>query len=136
MHNFICDNCGKEVATTGNIGTHQRNHCPFCLYSKHVDRQKGDRNEKCQGLMQPIALTFKKEGEGRVGELMLVHQCQTCGSISINRLAGDDDAEKVMEIFEKSLEMHEQEKVVCIQQGIDVLGEGERHEVRTQLFGK
>lgn len=39
---FICENCGKQVE---KLGYTCRNHCPSCLYSKHVDvnprRQSG-----------------------------------------------------------------------------------------------
>ena len=31
---FICDNCGKRVP---KLGYSSRNHCPYCLHSKHVD---------------------------------------------------------------------------------------------------
>ena len=30
--NFVCENCGAEVKGDGFT-----NHCPKCLYSKHVD---------------------------------------------------------------------------------------------------
>lgn len=32
--NFICENCGKEVK---KLKYTSRDHCPYCLYSKHVD---------------------------------------------------------------------------------------------------
>ena len=31
---FICENCGKKVE---KLGYSCRNHCPYCLHSKHVD---------------------------------------------------------------------------------------------------
>lgn len=31
---FICENCGHKVQ---RLGYSCRNHCPYCLYSKHVD---------------------------------------------------------------------------------------------------
>jgi len=31
---FICENCGHKV---NKLGYTCRNHCPICLYSKHVD---------------------------------------------------------------------------------------------------
>jgi hypothetical protein len=53
--------------------------------------------------MQPIGLTVKrnhnKYGEVTHGELMLIHRCSECGKLSINRIAADDQAEKLMEIF-------------------------------------
>jgi DNA-directed RNA polymerase subunit RPC12/RpoP len=134
---FKCEKCGEEVATEGSFGTANRNHCPKCLWSKHLDEKgSGDRAASCQGLMEPIGLTFKKEGidkygKERQGEIMLIHKCVKCGKVSINRLAGDDEAERVMEVFENSRnqELETVEK-------IKVLREEDQKEVTTQLFGK
>ena len=136
MSSFICINCKKEVSTSGHIGTHQRNHCPYCLYSLHVDEQSGDRQAVCYGKMIPIGLTFKHEGEGKVGELMLIHLCEKCGRISINRLAGDDDIEKVQQVFEDSLGLDESLKGNLREQDIYLAMENDRREVMTQLVGK
>ena len=43
---FECENCGKQVP---KLGYSCRNHCPYCLHSKHVDVNPGDRSEKCHG---------------------------------------------------------------------------------------
>ena len=53
---FICQNCGKEVLplTDGSY----RNHCPFCLYSLHVDIIPGDRASDCGGIMKPIKIIY------------------------------------------------------------------------------
>ena len=134
---FKCEKCGEEVTTEGNFGTANRNHCPKCLWSKHLDeKESGDRASKCQGLMEPIGLTFKKEGidkygKERQGEIMLVHECQICEKVVINRLAGDDEAKKVMEVYENS--RNQELKTV---EDIKVLREEDRGEVRAQLFGK
>ena len=133
---FICDNCGKKVSTTGNIGTHQRNHCPYCLYSKHVDEFPGDRKAECHGLMKPVGLTFKREGEGKTGEIMLVHICERCGKISINRLAGDDDVTKVQQVYEESFGLDESLKEKIKVQNISLVEEKDKKEVMTQLVGR
>ncbi|MDP2649533.1 MAG: RNHCP domain-containing protein [bacterium] len=102
MHNFVCLNCKKEVKDSPEMGTRNRNHCPFCLYSLHVDEYRaGDRKSVCHGAMEPIGLTFKKEKSNKYkredkGEIMLIHKCTLCGKISINRIAGDDDAGKIL----------------------------------------
>ncbi|HDQ88714.1 MAG TPA: RNHCP domain-containing protein [candidate division WWE3 bacterium] len=83
MH-FICANCGKKVPLKA-LGTKNRNHCPFCLFSTHVDLKKGDREAPCRGKMAPIGKFYKSDGEE-----MLVHKCQKCGFIRWNRVAGDD----------------------------------------------
>ena len=51
--NFICDNCGMEVK---KLNYTARDHCPYCLYSKHVDIMPGDRLNNCHGLLKPIGL--------------------------------------------------------------------------------
>lgn len=82
---FICAHCGVTVPEHA-FGTHQRNHCPHCLRSLHVDIAVGDRRSLCQGIMDPISL-WVRHGE----ELALLHRCRRCGFIRSNRVAGDDD---------------------------------------------
>lgn len=86
---FICENCGKEVK---KLNYSARDHCPYCLYSKHVDIMPGDRNNECHGLMKPINIekyrnTFK-----------IIYQCQKCGEKHKNIIAKDDVFEKIIEI--------------------------------------
>jgi hypothetical protein len=81
---FVCAHCGLAVAAT-SPGTSQRNHCPHCLWSLHVDIRPGDRAALCRAPMEPIAL-WVSEG----GELRLLHRCTGCGVIKPNRIAGDD----------------------------------------------
>lgn len=59
---FVCENCGCKVRPLTKGG--YRNHCPHCLYSKHVDINPGDRASECGGLMEPVGvfLTGKKGG--------------------------------------------------------------------------
>jgi len=122
------------------MGTEHRNHCPFCLWSEHVDEEKsGDRKSTCGASMKPIGLTFKQEGfdkfgQEKQGELMLVHQCTNCGRISINRIAGDDFSFEILEVFTKSRGdkgLREELK----SQNIDLLSSQDEKEIRSQLFG-
>ncbi|MBB6450424.1 RNase P subunit RPR2 [Geomicrobium halophilum] len=79
---FTCENCGGEVRALSN-GSY-RNHCPFCLYSKHVDEHPGDRTSSCGGLMQPVDLRYhSKKG------YQIVHHCQACGHEQLNKVAED-----------------------------------------------
>ncbi|HCW32783.1 MAG: hypothetical protein UT55_C0068G0013 [Candidatus Peregrinibacteria bacterium GW2011_GWE2_39_6] len=83
---FNCLNCQKKVIP---LGRGYRNHCPFCLYSRHVDENvPGDRLSLCRGLMKPIAL----EAGSRKGYLgySVLHQCLSCGK-QIRNLATDED---------------------------------------------
>ena len=82
--------------------------------------------------MQPVGLTFKHEGFGRQGEIMLVHCCAGCEEISINRLAADDNNEHILECFESSLSMRRDRYDAA---GIVVLGRDDLIELRRQLFG-
>jgi len=139
---FQCSHCARLVLFSEFIGTEHRNHCPFCLWSKHLDLEKaGDRKSKCQADMEPIGLTFKKEGVDRSGkpkrgELMLIHQCSQCGKISINRIAGDDEAKAILNLFEKSKNLSPELVEKLKNSGIDLLKEKDRQEIITQLLGK
>lgn len=122
MNNYFkCEKCSFLVKTNEYIGTKNRNHCPNCLYSKHVDEKKpGDRNSQCQGIMEPIDITFKKGkvdkyGKNKQGELMIVHRCKICKKEDKNRIAGDDNSEKILKLCKNP-------------KHIDV--------VKTQLYGK
>lgn len=71
---FTCENCGANVKAVTN-GSY-RNHCPFCLYSKHLDNTPGDRNSLCKGLMKPLDLEYSnKKG------YQIIHQCLQCNKI-------------------------------------------------------
>lgn len=87
---FKCENCGQNVGPLTS-GGRNRNHCPFCLNSLHVDDETpGDRLASCRGIMRPIGIETR-----RTGEYVLIHKCENCGKISKNRIAGDDDWDKV-----------------------------------------
>ena len=55
---FVCENCGKKVK---KLGYSCRNHCPYCLHSKHVDKNPGDREELCHGILEPIGLEINSK---------------------------------------------------------------------------
>lgn len=86
---FKCINCGTKVSLVAP-GTKNRNHCPFCLFSKHVDNQIGDRSSDCNGPMKVIGKIYKSDGEE-----VLIHKCSECGLERKNRIAGDDSFELV-----------------------------------------
>lgn len=92
IESFLCAHCGTTVLTEA-LGTRQRNHCPRCLRSIHVDITVGDRRSLCQGIMDPISL-WVRQGE----EVALLHRCRRCGLIRSNRIAGDDDSEALREM--------------------------------------
>lgn len=86
---FICENCGKEVL---KLNYSSRDHCPFCLFSKHVDINPGDRANLCQGLMKPIDL------EKFNNTYKIVYKCCKCGEIHKNIMANDDDFNEIINI--------------------------------------
>ena len=81
---FVCAHCGREVAAEA-FGTKHRNHCPWCLWSVHLDDRPGDRAAFCGGEMEPVAVEVRKDGEWA-----LIHRCRACGVLGANRIAGDD----------------------------------------------
>lgn len=123
---FRCRHCKKQVSGKA-LGTKQRNHCPYCLYSLHVDINIGDRKSTCQKTMKPVGLTTKKDGE-----IMIVSECNGCGKISANRIAGDDDPNTVLNLinFDNPMET----EVNLRKCHIELVKN--KTEVETQLFGK
>ena len=67
IENFACEQCGAHV--TGNGYT---NHCPACLWSKHLDESPGDRAAVCGGAMEPVAV------ETKGGRHTITHRCVRC----------------------------------------------------------
>ena len=138
---FICRQCKAAVYTQPMLsGVKNRNHCPFCLWSRHVDHaQPGDRMSACKAIMQPIGLTVKrgrnKYGEEKYGELMLIHRCSECGKLSINRIAADDQAERLMDIFWISFGIDEPTQRQLEVSGIRLLQGEDVKLVVTQLHG-
>lgn len=85
-HDFKCAGCRLDVPLDAP-GTGHRNHCPHCLASLHVDaRVPGDRAATCRGRMEALSMSARPDGEW-----MLIHQCLSCGELSANRIAGDDN---------------------------------------------
>lgn len=84
---FRCRNCGLDVPTTAP-GTAHRNHCPTCLWSRHVDDHPGDRSAltTCGASMEPLSVSVRANGEWQ-----LVHRCTSCHTLHLNRIAGDDN---------------------------------------------
>ena len=91
---FICENCGEKVE---KLGYSCRNHCNNCLYSKHVDKNPGDRLEECHGLLEPIGIEMSNK-KGYV----IMYKCKKCGQIRRNKAAEDDDFDKILEVSKKS----------------------------------
>lgn len=133
---FKCAHCKTWVVINDFMGTVNRNHCNLCLWSRHVDENKGDRRAVCLGGMQPIGLAFKQEGWGRQGEAMLIHECGGCLKLSINRIAADDYNDEIMRVFNDSLVMTKPQRDAVECAGIDMLDARDYEELHAQLFGR
>ena len=92
---FECKHCGRTVVPEG-AGSDHRNHCPYCLFSQHLDITPGDREADCGGVMEPIAVWVRKNGEWAI-----IHRCKVCGALSSNRIAADDNPMKLMSLAMK-----------------------------------
>lgn len=51
------------------------------------------RASECHGIMEPISVWVRKNGEWAV-----IHRCKVCGKLSSNRVAADDSPVKLMSI--------------------------------------
>lgn len=86
---FICENCGYKV---DKLGYTARDHCPNCLYSKHVDILPGDRSNNCLGLLEPIGIEKFKD------TYKIIYKCKNCGKIHKNIVAYDDNIDLIIKL--------------------------------------
>ncbi len=85
---FTCEHCAAAVRGDGYT-----NHCPRCLWSKHVDVSPGDRASGCGGSMEPVGVLFED------GRHVLVHRCLSCGHLRRNRAAANDSRDALAALF-------------------------------------
>ena len=89
---FICENCKRKVT---KLMYSSRDHCPYCLYSKHVDINPGDRENTCRGLLKPIGIEKYKD------TFKILYQCEKCHQSHKNIIAKDDDMNEIIKISTK-----------------------------------
>jgi hypothetical protein len=90
---FKCLNCKAFIGMPLTGGKH-RNHCPSCLWSRHVDlKTPGDRASTCRSLMEPVSVFARANGEQAV-----VHRCRGCGIDRHCRVAADDSPLLLMKL--------------------------------------
>ena len=92
---FLCTHCGREVEP---LGYTSRNHCPFCLWSLHVDINPGDRASDCKGILRAV----KAEPDPKKG-FIIIHKCEKCGALRRNKAAKDDDMNLLIELTAKQI---------------------------------
>jgi hypothetical protein len=136
---FRCLYCENYVCAEMS-GVRNRNHCPYCLSSRHLDQfEAGDRLSACKGRMIAEGLTFKcvvKKYAGHgLGELMLVHRCEGCGKVSINRIASDDNEVRILMLLEQLAVQVPGTHDWLVQDGIRLLSAADADIVRQCLLG-
>lgn len=89
---FICENCKKHVS---KLNYTARDHCPYCLYSKHVDINPGDRKNNCKGLLEPIDIEKFKNS------FKIIYKCKKCGKYHKNIISNDDNFDLLIKISSK-----------------------------------
>jgi primosomal protein N' len=87
IEDFTCEHCGFKVKGNGYT-----NHCPNCLWSKHVDINPGDRLQPCGGMMEPVFLILEKKG------YKITQQCQKCGEEHNCKASPEDRVEAFIEL--------------------------------------
>jgi hypothetical protein len=87
QEDFTCENCGKFVAGNGYT-----DHCPFCLWSKHVDIDPGDRLAVCQGMMKPMEIGLK------AGQIIIHYKCQRCRQLHQVKAVENDSFEELVKL--------------------------------------
>jgi predicted RNA-binding Zn-ribbon protein involved in translation (DUF1610 family) len=87
VEDFKCEHCGEEVKGNGFT-----NHCPKCLWSKHVDVNPGDRASECGGLMKPIGAEYKSD------QFTITYECESCGEVKRCVAARDDNRDLLIEL--------------------------------------
>ncbi|MDE1856549.1 MAG: RNHCP domain-containing protein [Candidatus Micrarchaeota archaeon] len=85
VEDFTCSKCGATVKGAGFT-----DHCPHCLWSKHVDINPGDRRSKCHGLMRPIKIVYDRQN------YIIYYRCMKC-ALARHITAAPEDYDAVQE---------------------------------------
>ena len=91
IEDFNCAHCGAVVRGNGYT-----NHCPKCLWSKHVDNNPGDRASQCGGMMEPVSI------EQSGGKWIIIHKCVVCGKTIRQKASDDDDINAIIALSSDS----------------------------------
>ena len=86
IEDFICLHCGAKIEGDGFT-----NHCPKCLWSRHVDNHPGDRGNHCLGLMAPVGLEMER------GQYVIIHECQKCQARKRVKARDEDDISEFLQ---------------------------------------
>lgn len=90
---YSCGNCGESV-----IGGRYNNHCPHCLWSKHLDEKiPGDRASECKALMEPVGVVQKG------GAWRIIHHCTVCNKYGVVDSVPEDNFDLIVELSQKPI---------------------------------
>ena len=92
IEDFTCEHCGARVKGNGYT-----NHCPDCLWSKHVDNNPGDRENRCKGLMEPVDAYLKAT------EWYILHKCTKCGQERSIKTIPSDNQQAIKDLLAKKI---------------------------------
>lgn len=87
VEDFNCAHCGAVVHGNGYT-----NHCPNCLWSRHVDNNPGDRAATCGAMMRPISATPAG------AHFIITHKCEKCGKVIRQRNADNDNTDTIIKL--------------------------------------
>ena len=94
----------------------------------------------CGASMRPIGLTMKNAKLNKYtgrnsGEIMLVHRCESCGRISCNRIAGDDNGFAVLNLLGEPANLTQATRNELNRFNIQLLSMDDEQMVSICLFG-
>jgi rubrerythrin len=92
IEDFVCEKCGTDVKGNGYT-----DHCPACLWGKHVDVNPGDRAANCGGLMEPISIDMKNT------KYTIHYVCMKCNFKFQVKSLPKDDFEVIIKLVSKPL---------------------------------
>lgn len=87
IENFKCEHCGKFVKGNGFT-----DHCPNCLWSKHVDLNPGDRQSFCRKMMEPVGVEVKGDS------YVIYYKCTVCGYRHRVKSNSEDNLEEILKL--------------------------------------
>jgi rubrerythrin len=87
IEDFKCEHCGTKTRGTGYT-----DHCPSCLWSKHVDLNPGDRKATCRGMMEPVGVEIKSK------KYTIHYRCLICGFRHRVKANPADNFEKILKL--------------------------------------
>jgi len=90
IEDFVCENCGAEVKGNGYT-----DHCPNCLWGRHVDVNPGDRAADCRGMMEPVRAEVKS------GKYLLHYKCTKCGHKFRVKSVPNDNLDEIIKLINK-----------------------------------